>query len=303
MASEMERCCAEFLNQLYVERGLSDNTIAAYRRDLRAYVAFLAERGIEEPGAVGRRDVEGFVAARRDAGYADASVNRALSAVKSLHRFLVREQLSSTHPTAAIRLPRTGENLPDVISVEQARALLEQPFPDTSAGVRDRAILEVLYGCGLRVSELCGLDASALFVDEGFMRVRGKGAKERLVPIVGSALRAVRAYLEDGARASLASHARTRAATTAVFLNMRGGRLTRQGVHGIVERAGRAVGLDGLHPHTLRHSFATHLLAGGADLRVLQEILGHADISTTQIYTHLNLSHLREVYLAAHPRA
>lgn len=303
MASEMERCCAEFLNQLYVERGLSDNTIAAYRRDLRAYVAFLAERGIEEPGAVGRRDVEDFVAARRNAGYAAASVNRALSAVKSLHRFLVREQLSPTHPTAAIRLPRTGENLPDVISVEQARALLEQPFPETPAGMRDRAILEVLYGCGLRVSELCGLDASALFVDEGFMRVRGKGAKERLVPIVGSALRAVRAYLEDGARASLASHARTGAATTAVFLNMRGGRLTRQGVHGIVERAGRTVGLDGLHPHTLRHSFATHLLAGGADLRVLQEILGHADISTTQIYTHLDLSHLREVYLAAHPRA
>ena len=303
MATELEQCCVEYLNHVAVERNLADNTIAAYRRDLDAYLAFLSERQIDVPDEVTRRDVEDFVAAKRDAGAADTSVNRVLSAVKGLHRFMVREGLSNTHPTSTIRLPKTAEHLPEFISIDEATALLEQRFPDTVAGERDHAVLEVLYGCGLRVSELTGLDTHDVYLDEEFLRVVGKGSKERLVPISGAARRAMNTYLTGGARDELLSHARLGNQGSAVFLNARGTRLSRQSVHTLCERYGRTVGIEGLHPHTLRHSFATHMLAGGADLRVLQEILGHSDISTTQIYTHLDRTQLREVYLAAHPRA
>lgn len=300
--SALERACEEYLAHLAVERNLSGNTVAAYRRDLEAYLGFLAEREVTAPADVARGDIEEFVGARRDAGYADSSIERALSAVKGFHGFMAREGISTALPTAAIRLPKKEERLPDFISIEDAARLLEQPFPQTAAGARDRAELEVLYGCGLRVSELTGLDLRDLYLDEGFMRVFGKGSKERLVPIMGSALRALEAYL-DAPRAELAAHDRHRRGTSAVFLNKNGGRISRQSVHATCERYGRLVGIEGLHPHTLRHSFATHMLAGGADLRVLQEILGHADISTTQVYTHLDRSQLQEVYLAAHPRA
>lgn len=292
----------EYLAHLAVERNLSRNTVEAYRRDLTAYLAFSAERGVREPDGVAKRDIDDFVAHRRDEGYADASIERALSAVKGFHAFMAREGIAQTHPTASVRLPRKEERLPDVISIADAQALLDQPFPATAAGARDRAELEVLYGCGLRVSELCGLDLRDLYLDEEFMRVFGKGSKERLVPIVGSARDALQAYLA-GPRAELAAHSRRGGAPAAVFLNKNGGRLSRQSVYATCERYGRAVGIEGLHPHTLRHSFATHMLAGGADLRVLQELLGHADIATTQIYTHLDRMQLQEVYLAAHPRA
>lgn len=301
--TELERCCAEYLNHLSVERNLAVNTIAAYRRDLAAYRGFLAERGIAAPDDVTRRDVEDFVAAKRDAGAAGSSVNRALSAVKGLHRFLVREGLASTHPTSTVRLPKKDDRLPDFISIDEATALLDQRFPDTPAGSRDRTVLEVLYGCGLRVSELTGLELRDVYLDEGFLRVTGKGSKERLAPIAGTARQVLGTYIYNGARDDLLAHARGGAQTSAVFLNARGTRLSRQSVHAICERYGRTVGIERLHPHTLRHSFATHMLAGGADLRVLQEILGHADISTTQIYTHLDRTQLRETYLAAHPRA
>lgn len=298
----LEHCCAEYLDHLSVERNLAANTIEAYRRDLAAYRTFLRERGIDAPNDVTRPDIEAFVAARRELGLADASVNRALSAVKGLHRFMVREGLSGSYPTATIHMPKTASRLPGVISVESAQRLLDQEFPATAAGERDRGVLEVLYGCGLRVSELCGLDGGDVYLEEGYLRVTGKGAKQRLVPLSGTALRALGTYMHNGARDELLGHARGEV-TSAVFLNMRGSRLSRQSVHALCERYGRLVGLEGLHPHTLRHSFATHMLAGGADLRVLQEILGHADISTTQIYTHLDRTHLREVYLSAHPRA
>lgn len=301
--TEMERCCVEYLNHVAVERNLATNTIAAYRRDLDAYLSFLAERAITGPDEVTRRDVEDFVAAKRMAGAAGTSINRALSAVKGLHRFMVREGLTEAHPTSTIRLPKTDEHLPEFISIDEATALLEQRFPNTAAGMRDRAVLEVLYGCGLRVSELTGLDVRDVYVDEEFLRVVGKGSKERLVPLAGVARRVLQEYMMGGAREELLAHARMNAHGSAVFLNVRGTRLSRQSVHTLCERYGRMVGIEGLHPHTLRHSFATHMLAGGADLRVLQEILGHADISTTQIYTHLDRTQLREVYLAAHPRA
>ena len=301
-ATPLSRAAGEYLAYLAVERGLSDNTVAAYRRDLSAYLDFLSERGIADPDRVSRRDVDDFVAARRDGGYADASIERALSAVKGFHAFMVRENMATEHPTSAVKLPKKEERLPDFISIDAAARLVEQPFAPTATGARDCAVLEVLYGCGLRVSELVSLDVRDLYLDEGFVRVFGKGSKERLVPLVGSARRALTAYL-DGPRAELASHARRAAAPSAVFLNKNGGRLSRQSVHTLCERYGRTVGIEGLHPHTLRHSFATHMLAGGADLRVLQEILGHANIATTQIYTHVDRTQLTEVYLAAHPRA
>lgn len=300
--SPLADAAEEYLVFLSVERNLSPNTVTSYRRDLRAYLAFLVERGVTDPGAVTRRDIEDFTAARRTAGYADASIERALSAVKGFHGFMAREGVTEANPASVMRLPRKEERLPDLISIEAASALLDQPFPSTAAGARDRAVLEMLYGCGIRVSELTGLDLRDLYLDDEFIRVFGKGSKERLVPIMGSARRALEAYL-NGPRAELAAHSRSALRASAVFLNKNGGRISRQSIHAICERYGRMVGIEGLHPHTLRHSFATHMLAGGADLRVLQEILGHASISTTQIYTHLDRTQLQEVYLAAHPRA
>lgn len=299
--SPLARSAADYLDYLTVERGLAANTIAAYRRDLATYLAFLDRRGIIDPEGVDRRDVEAFVADRREGGYSDASVERSLSAVKGFHKFMVREGVTQNHPTSALRLPKKGERLPECLSVEAVSALLDQPFPDDETGLRDHAVLEVLYGCGLRASELCGLDERDLYLADGFLRVMGKGSKERLVPIMGSAERAVAHYIEEG-RPRLAVHAR-HGSTPAVFLNKNGGRLSRQSVHAICVTYGKRAHIEGLHPHMLRHSFATHMLAGGADLRVLQEILGHSDISTTQIYTHIDRTHLTEVYLAAHPRA
>ena len=298
----LDRAVGEYLDYLAVERGLSENTIKGYRRDLAAYAAFLRMRGITDPDGVARGDIDDFVADRRQGGYASSSIERSLSAIKGLHAHLVREGISQNQPASLIKLPRKEERLPDFITVDEARALLDQGFPASAAGERDRTELEILYGCGLRVSELCGLNVRDVYLDEGFLRVFGKGSKERLVPILGSAAGALADYLAH-ARVELAAHARSAPETPAVFLNKNGGRISRQSVHAMCERYGRAAGIEGLHPHTLRHSFATHMLAGGADLRVLQEILGHADISTTQIYTHIDRTQLREVYLAAHPRA
>lgn len=299
--SLLDTVTGEYLDYLAVERGLARNTIAAYRRDLTTYCSYLERAGVESFEGVNRQIIEGFVGDRRDGGYSDASVERAVAAVKGLHAFLVRDGIVAQNPTAALRLPKKAERLPEYLSVGDVSALLDQDFPEGEMGLRDHAILEVLYGCGLRVSELVGLDVGDVHFDDGFVLVRGKGSKARLAPLVGSAARAMAQYIADG-RWRLAAHARG-SKTPAVFLNKNGGRLSRQSVHAICERYGRQVGLAGLHPHTLRHSFATHMLAGGADLRVLQEILGHADISTTQVYTHVDRTQLTEVYLAAHPLA
>lgn len=288
----------EYLGYLRVERGSSSNTIEAYGRDLNRYIDYLAGSGVTEPDEVGRPLVEDYVRALCDLGLAASSVERGVSAVKGFHRFMFREGIASSCPTADLPLPAKPSRLPDVISQEQAAKLLDQPFPNSAAGLRDHAALEVLYGCGLRVSELVGLDERDVFLGEEVLRVFGKGAKERVVPIIGAAARALGTYLREG-RGELVG----RRPTSAVFLNVRGDRISRQSIHAIVERYGRVAGIDGLHPHTLRHSFATHLLEGGADLRVVQELLGHASISTTQLYTHLDRSHIRRVYLDAHPRA
>lgn len=295
---DLSRARREYLNYLSIERNASPNTVVAYGRDLSRYLSALAEKGVTSPDGVTRQAIEAHVAALADVGLAPASVERAVSAIKGFHRFMVADEICENFPTADLPLPAKPARLPDVLSVEQAEALLDQPFPKTAAGQRDRTILETLYGCGLRVSELCGLDLRDVRLDEEVVRVFGKGSKERVVPIMGSATRVMGEYLTQW-RPGLMG----RTPTQAVFLNQRGGRISRQSVHAIVERAGRMVGVQGLHPHTLRHSFATHLLEGGADLRVVQELLGHADISTTQLYTHVDRTHVRGVYLAAHPRA
>ena len=235
-----------------------------------------------------------------DRGYATSSVDRRVSVIKGFHRFLVREGYARRNPTDTLQLPKPPERLPDVLSASQVGAMLAACTGDGPPEMRNRAILEVLYGCGLRVSECTGLDLGDCILEEGYLRVVGKGGKERISPISGAALEALGAYLERGRPALAKPYAKP---TAAVFLNVRGGRLTRQSVHSLVAEAGRFIGVANLHPHTLRHSFATHMLAGGADLRVIQEILGHSDISTTQIYTHVNRTHIREEYLSAHPRA
>ncbi len=288
----------EYLNYLAVERGSSKNTVEAYGRDLLRYVDYLESIGVTDPDGVTRTLVEDYLGVLTDVGLAPTSVERSLSAIKGFHRFMAQELIAEECPTAAIPLPKRPAKLPDVISQEAAARLLDQHFPATPAGLRDHAMLEVLYGCGLRASELIGLDLRDFSAEQELLRVFGKGSKERVVPILGSAKAALTAYLEQG-RGELVG----RRPTSAVFLNVRGGRITRQSVHAIVERYGRLAGIEGLHPHTLRHSFATHLLEGGADLRVVQELLGHASIATTQLYTHVDTSHIRRVYMASHPRA
>ncbi len=299
----MNSLIAEYLGHLSVERGASAHTVDAYRRDLDAYVAFLAGRGVTVPDAVTRADATAFVESLWRSGLAPSTVERKVAAVKGFHKFLVREGLTENHPTARLPLPKVPERLPDVVSIEDIDRLLAQPFPDGPTGLRDRAMLETLYGCGLRVSELTGLDLGDVDLGEGFVRVYGKGGKERVVPVAGMALHAIDAYLSSGRPHLHPKRSVAAADGAALFLNSRGGRLTRQSVFSAVRTYGARVGLDGLHPHTLRHSFATHLLEGGADLRALQEMLGHADISTTQVYTHVDRRHVREEYLSTHPRA
>ena len=296
----MDELVREYLDYLRIERGSSPLTVEAYANDLRDYTAFLKGKGISGVDEIERGTVASFEADLFSRGYAASSIERRISVLKGFHRFLVREGYTRRNPADTLPLPKTPDRLPDVLSVEQVDEMLSQPLEPGPAPLRDRAILEVMYGCGLRVSECSGLDMSDTMLDEGYLRVVGKGGKERIAPIAGAALRALVVYLEQARPALAKPFAKP---TAAVFLNARGGRLTRQGMHAIVANAGRTIGIANLHPHTLRHSFATHLLEGGADLRVIQEILGHSDISTTQIYTHVNRSHIRKEYLGAHPRA
>ncbi|MCL1847126.1 MAG: site-specific tyrosine recombinase XerD [Coriobacteriia bacterium] len=293
----------EYISYLTVEKGASTKTIEAYGLDLSRYLTWLDSQGISSLEEVDRERLTAYLATLQEQGYAPSSLSRMTSALKSFHRFCVRESLISSDPTAQLRLPKVPDTLPQTLSIEQVASLLDQVYPPTPAGKRDKAMLEVLYGCGLRVSELIGLDRAAVLADEGYLRVTGKGDKQRVVPLAGTALRALTDYL-SGSREHL--HPKRVAFPSdgiAVFLNTRGQRISRQGVFKIVEQYGRSTGITGLHPHTLRHSFATHLLEGGADLRSIQEMLGHADIATTQIYTHVDRSHLREEYLSTHPRA
>jgi len=295
-----------FLDHLTVERGLARNTIDAYRRDLARYLDFLRSRGVADPVRAGEPAISEFVAhlSRTEFApgqrYRAASVARALAAVRSFHRFLVREGESEADPAEAVARPKVPRNLPRPLTVDEVAAIVGAPADDgTPVSLRDRAILETLYGAGLRISELVGLDVDDVDLDEGSVRAVGKGSKERLVPLGRYGVRAVQAYLVRGRPALAASRS-----GGALFLNQRGGRLTRQGCTNIVKSMARRAGLrKRVTPHMLRHSFATHLLEGGADVRVVQELLGHASVATTQIYTLVTKDRLREVYFDAHPRA
>ncbi len=302
LAVEAER----YLDHLMVERGLSENTLEAYRRDLRRYVGFLERREVRTLRDIDERTIRSFVASisasthgPEAAPYRATSVARTLSAVRSFHRFLLREGVTERDPAAAVAQPRLPRSLPRPLPVDDVRRLLEAPEESSPTGVRDRAILELLYGSGLRISELTGMDVDDIDLEEGSLRVLGKGGKEREVPLGSFGRDAVSAYLTRG-RPALA----TGASRGALFLNARGGRLSRQSCARLLGRYVRLAGIDRrVTLHTLRHSFATHLLEGGADVRVVQELLGHASVATTQIYTLVTARHLREVYEESHPRA
>ncbi len=294
----LEDARVAYIDALAVQ-GRSDATCAAYDRDLTRYLDWLLERGVSEPEDLSPRLLEAHAAHLLSTGLAPSSIDRAISAVKGFQRFLVSEGLVLEVVPSRIAPMKRPQYLPSVLAIDEAQRLLDQPWPKTPTGQRDRTIIWCLYELGLRVSELCGLDLLSFFDDGNLVLVRGKGDKERVVPVLAS----LRARIDDYVgnwRGDLANPGKP---TGALFLNVRGGRLTRQAVHAIVERAGRMVGIEGLHPHTLRHSFATHLIEGGADLRSVQELLGHADIATTQRYTHLDLAHLAEEYYTSHPRA
>lgn len=303
---DLSQAVSDYLDYLAVERGAAANTVAAYARDLDRYVDDLAEHSVTQLSQVDRHVIEGHVARLREGGAAPSSVKRAVSAIRSFHKFAAGDHLSDSLPTSDVAAPQVPAYLPQVLSIQQVEALLDQPFASDATGQRDRALLEVLYGCGLRVSELCGLNLDSVYPAEELVRVVGKGSKERLVPLLGSAKEALTTYIQEGRQElvrPLSAAGRAAYSQGAVFLSQRGSRLSRQWVHHLVERYGAYVGIQGLHPHTLRHSLATHLLQGGADLRVVQEILGHADVATTQLYTHVDQTHLQGVYFAAHPRA
>ncbi len=305
--TSLQRACRAYLDHLAVERGSARNTLLSYRRDLDRYAAFCAARGRLRPGDVTEVDVTDFLASLRVGDQvhpplAATSAARSVVAVRGFHRFAVREGLAEHDPAGAVKPPQPPRRLPKAIPLDEVERLLEAAGADqTPRALRDRALLEVLYGCGARISEGVGLNVDDIDVDHQVVRLRGKGGKERAVPLGSYAANALSAYLVR-ARPALAAGG---LGTPAVFLNTRGGRLSRQSAWTALRTAADRAGLSTEHlsPHTLRHSFATHLLDGGADVRVVQELLGHASVTTTQIYTLVTVDKLREVYAAAHPRA
>ena len=295
-----------FLDHISVERGLSANTIEAYRRDLTRYAEFLRQHGRRNPALAGEPEIAAFIQDLSESEYEPgkpyrpSSVARTLAAVRSFHKFLVREGDASDDPAEGISRPKVPRNLPRPLTVDEVGALVSAPGDDGKpATLRDRAILETLYGAGLRISELVGLDVDDIDLEEGSVRALGKGSKERVVPLGRYATKAVEGYLVSGRPTLAASRS-----GGALFLNQRGGRLTRQGATNIIKAQAKRAGIrKRVTPHMLRHSFATHMLEGGADVRVVQELLGHASVATTQIYTLVTKDRLREVYFDAHPRA
>jgi len=308
----LDRALAEHATWLTVERGLRPNTLTAYRRDLGRYVAFLRSRGISSPEQVDAAAVRAYLARRAapdDEGRAPApaTVARALVSMRSLHQFLVDEGMVGHDPTDDVRAPRVAKGIPKALSEDDVLALLGSVEGRAPRAIRDRTMLEVLYASGMRISEMVGLDRADVDLEASLVRVLGKGAKERIVPIGRPARAAIEDYLRSARPAlerSGPGPAGARGAGDALFLNARGGRLTRQGCWSVVRTAGERAGLgDQVHPHVLRHSCATHLLDHGADIRVVQEVLGHASVSTTQVYTLVSAARLRAVYETAHPRA
>ena len=296
----VEHLILDFLAYLELERGLSRNTLGAYRTDLLQFGTFLERRRLSVTEAT-HGDLAAFLAELSNGSrpVAAATIARKVACLRSFYRHLRREGLIEHDPTAELHGPRKTQRLPRVLSREQVARLLREPKGTGPLALRDRALLEVMYACGLRASEAVGLTVGDVDMEEGMLRARGKGSKERVVPIGRTAIGALEAYCGRGRPALIGARGES-----ALFVNHRGGGLTRQGLYKIVQGHARGAGLEELmSPHTLRHSFATHLLAGGCDLRSLQEMLGHADLATTQVYTHLSADRLKDVYFSAHPRA
>ena len=287
-----------FADYLAFDRGLSDRTVSAYQRDLVRFLAFLEEVGRRSPREVQASDLREYIYHLTEAGMAATSIRRAQSALRTYFAFLLGEGTVEEDPTERMESPKVGRILPDTLSREEVFSLLEAPDATHRLYWRDRAILEVLYGSGLRVSELAGLGLTDADPGEGVLLVFGKGSKERLVPLGGAASRALDRYLREVRPTLEKGKGRGR-----IFLNARGTPISRTAVWTLVKKAARRAGIEkDVSPHTLRHSFATHLLEGGADLAAVQELLGHADISTTQIYTHVDREYLRQVHRTFHPR-
>ncbi len=287
----------DYVHFLTVERQLAQNTIKSYQRDLTAYLRFIESQSLETLNSIERAIVLQYLQKLKDSGKSSRTLSRHISSIRSFHQFLVREQVTTHDCTIHIELPKIEQKLPDILSISEIELLINSIDNTTSQGKRDISLLELLYGTGMRVSELIAIDMADLHLTMGFVRVFGKGSKERIVPLGRSAVDACTVYLNE-ARPVLNRD------TNAVFLNMHGRRLTRQGCWKILKDAGKKAGIQKvISPHLLRHSFATHLIENGADLRAVQEMLGHADISTTQLYTHVSKKRLKDVYSQYHPRA
>jgi integrase/recombinase XerD len=302
-AQPFEHLLLDFLAYLEFERGLSRNTLEAYRSDLLQLGAHLQRTGADALTAQ-HSDLADFVADLAAGGVerpavSAATLQRKVACLRSFYRHLRRQDLITDDPTAHLRAPKQARRLPQVLSRDEVAKLLDAPRGTEPAALRDRALLEMMYACGLRASEAIGLEIGDVDLETGILRARGKGSKERLVPIGAEASRALSIYLGRGRPRMVGDRLEAR-----LFVNHRGAGLTRQGLYKIVQRHAKTAGLESkMSPHTLRHTFATHLLAGGCDLRSLQEMLGHADIATTQVYTHLSAERLKDVYYDAHPRA
>lgn len=304
--SAVSRAVQEYLSHVSVERGLADNTVRSYRRDLLRYAAFLEARGLVEPKEVGEAQVLEFLASLRTGdedhvALGSASTARTIVAVRGFHKFMLREGLVDVDASSAVKPPTPAKRLPKALPLEDVEALLAAAGgPGTTLAKRDKALLEVLYGTGARISEAIGLDVDDLDFESGSVLLKGKGSKQRIVPLGSYAQEALIDYLTV-ARPALTS---VKGSGPAVFLNARGGRLSRQSAWTVLTKAAERAGIRShVSPHTLRHSFATHLLDGGADVRVVQDLLGHASVTTTQIYTLVTVEKLREIYATAHPRA
>jgi integrase/recombinase XerD len=300
--ARFEALVLDFLAYLEFERGLARNTLQAYRTDLLQFGVFLAERGVGAADA-GAADVSDFLAGLATGNgqppCSASTIHRKTACLRSFYRHLRREEIVTEDPTGKLSPPRRGRKLPHVLSYSEVKKLLEAPRGSEPAALRDRALLEVMYASGLRASEVVGLDVTDIDMRRGFVRAHGKGSKERIVPLGKQAAASVLRYMQSGRPELVGTRSEAK-----LFVNQRGTGLTRQGLYKIIQRHARATGLDGkMSPHTLRHTFATHLLSGGCDLRSVQEMLGHADVSTTQLYTHLSNDEIKEVYFRAHPRA
>jgi len=294
----MQKLIDLYKNYLSVEKGLARNTLESYARDLKKYAGFLKKSGVDDPRLVGRVEIRGFLAFLRESGLSSASCARTLVAVKGLHRFMLIEKIADKDPTEALESPKRGLKLPVFLTPDEVDRLLAAPSGDTPEAARDKAMFEILYAAGLRVSELVGLGAGDVEFEVGYLKAFGKGSKYRVVPLNDTAMDAVKVYMAKARLEMLKGRA-----SGLMFVTRRGGGMTRQGFWKIIKRYAKKAGIEKeISPHSLRHSFATHLLDRGADLRSVQAMLGHVDISTTQIYTHVETARLKKIHKEHHPR-